>query len=402
MHRGFPYPAVRAATNVALRSLGTSLVIQEMLRGTPVIYMDYTDYDEIAHHSGPGATGVARRARRRRPRAAGRCKKAAADAPRPYRFVDPRGPRPEPGRDLPAALRRDPPGCRALADGRPGVGRGGHGADRGLGPAQHVPGRGRRRRRASPGRWRGPSRATSARTGTSRWVRRTRSTRRPAHQHAARATRAPRLRPRGPQRRTARRRARRPRGRRRRQPRAHLLQRQQGADDASRQIEEHYPDLVQALANHPGIGVLIVRSAANGLICVGKDGIHYLDEERVEGEDPLAVYGEHAVAAVKRLDAIDHVGDIAVISHYDPETERDRRVRGAHRRPRRSGRRADASLPALSVRLGAGPRAAHRRADGLPAAAPLDGAGVGHAFREGWRRQAARRDARVGIGPGRS
>ena len=139
-------------------------------------------------------------------------------------------------------------------------------------------------------------------------------------------------------------------------------------------IEEHYPDLVQALANHPGIGVLIVRSAAHGLICVGKDGIHYLDEERVEGEDPLAVYGEHAVAAVKRLDAIEHVGDIAVISHFDPETAGDRRVRGAHRRPRRPGRRADASLPALSVRLGAGPRADHRRADGLPAAAPLDGA----------------------------
>ena len=53
MHRGFPYPAVRAATNVALRALGTSLIIQEMVRGTPVIYMDYTDYDEIAHHSGP-------------------------------------------------------------------------------------------------------------------------------------------------------------------------------------------------------------------------------------------------------------------------------------------------------------------------------------------------------------
>ena len=86
-------------------------------------------------------------------------------------------------------------------------------------------------------------------------------------------------------------------------------------------IEEHYPDLVQALANHPGIGVLIVRSAANGLISVGKDGIHYLDEERIEGEDPLAVYGEHAVAAVKRLDAIEHVGDIAVISHFDPETQ---------------------------------------------------------------------------------
>ena len=83
---GFPYPWVRGATNVALRALGTSLVVQEMLRGTPVIYMDYTDYDEIAHHSGPeraesldALDGVDRELRTLR--------KAAEDAPRPYRFV---------------------------------------------------------------------------------------------------------------------------------------------------------------------------------------------------------------------------------------------------------------------------------------------------------------------------
>ena len=77
---------------------------------------------------------------------------------------------------------------------------------------------------------------------------------------------------------------------------------------------------MKALANHPGIGVLMVRSSENGLICVGRSGIHFLDEGRIEGEDPLAVYGELAVAAVRRLDGIEHVGDIAVISHYDPET----------------------------------------------------------------------------------
>ena len=38
------------------------------------------------------------------------------------------------------------------------------------------------------------------------------------------------------------------------------------------EIEEAYPDLVEALANHPGIGVLMVRSAEHGLICVGKNG----------------------------------------------------------------------------------------------------------------------------------
>jgi hypothetical protein len=87
------------------------------------------------------------------------------------------------------------------------------------------------------------------------------------------------------------------------------------------EISELYPDLVEALANHPGIGILIVRSAAHGLICVGQNGIHYLDEERVEGEDPLTLYGDIATRAIKRLDEIEHVGDICVVSLYDPETE---------------------------------------------------------------------------------
>ena len=54
---------------------------------------------------------------------------------------------------------------------------------------------------------------------------------------------------------------------------------------------------------------------------MGKNGIHYLSEDRFEGEDPLAVYGDLAGRAFKRLDAIEHVGDLAVLSLYDPETE---------------------------------------------------------------------------------
>ena len=86
MHRGRPYPIARAATNVGLRDLSTSLVIEEMYRGAPVIYVDYTDYDEIAHHSGPERSetfdaldGV--------DRAIATLEKAAATAARPYRFV---------------------------------------------------------------------------------------------------------------------------------------------------------------------------------------------------------------------------------------------------------------------------------------------------------------------------
>ena len=84
--------------------------------------------------------------------------------------------------------------------------------------------------------------------------------------------------------------------------------------------DARYPDLVQALANHPGIGVLVVRSGEQGLLAVGRHGMHHLDDGRIDGQDPLAVYGEHAVAAIRRIDEVEHVGDLVVISTYDPET----------------------------------------------------------------------------------
>jgi hypothetical protein len=43
---------LRALTNGLLRDLNTALVAEEMRRGTKAIYVDYVDYDEIAHHAG--------------------------------------------------------------------------------------------------------------------------------------------------------------------------------------------------------------------------------------------------------------------------------------------------------------------------------------------------------------
>jgi hypothetical protein len=86
------------------------------------------------------------------------------------------------------------------------------------------------------------------------------------------------------------------------------------------EIEAAHPDLVKALANHPGIGLLVVRSSERGLLVVGRDGIRELDTDRLDGEDPLAVYGEYAAEAVRRIDGIANVGDLVVISTYDPET----------------------------------------------------------------------------------
>ena len=53
MHRGMKYAGMRAASNVLLRDVNTSLIIEEMYRGANVIYADFTDYDELAHHCGP-------------------------------------------------------------------------------------------------------------------------------------------------------------------------------------------------------------------------------------------------------------------------------------------------------------------------------------------------------------
>ena len=86
MHRGFKYAGMRAASNVLLRDVNVSLIIDEMYSGANVIYADFTDYDELAHHCGPervesfeALDGI--------DRALAALEKAAANAPRPYKFV---------------------------------------------------------------------------------------------------------------------------------------------------------------------------------------------------------------------------------------------------------------------------------------------------------------------------
>jgi hypothetical protein len=52
VHRGWTFAGLRAATNVLQRDLNTAIVAEEMRKGTRSIYVDYVDYDEIAHHAG--------------------------------------------------------------------------------------------------------------------------------------------------------------------------------------------------------------------------------------------------------------------------------------------------------------------------------------------------------------
>jgi uncharacterized membrane protein YvlD (DUF360 family) len=52
VERGWTFAFLRAVTNALLHDLNTALVAEEMHRGTKCIYVDYVDYDEIAHHAG--------------------------------------------------------------------------------------------------------------------------------------------------------------------------------------------------------------------------------------------------------------------------------------------------------------------------------------------------------------
>ncbi len=81
-------------------------------------------------------------------------------------------------------------------------------------------------------------------------------------------------------------------------------------------LEALYPQLVPALRDHPGVGFLLVRSERHGAVVVGKGGTRYLDEDRVEGEDPLAPFGPNAAAHVKRTDGFPHCADLMLNSTY--------------------------------------------------------------------------------------
>jgi hypothetical protein len=81
-------------------------------------------------------------------------------------------------------------------------------------------------------------------------------------------------------------------------------------------LQQRHPDLIAALRAHPGIGFLLVRSEEHGAVAMGSAGVNFLDEDRVEGEDPLAPFGGNAARHVKRTDGFAHCPDIVVNSTY--------------------------------------------------------------------------------------
>ena len=87
------------------------------------------------------------------------------------------------------------------------------------------------------------------------------------------------------------------------------------------QISEAHPRLLDTLAAHPGIGFVMVRSAAHGALVIGGAGQRRLSDDAIEGEDPLAHFDATAAEHLRRHDRFPHCPDILVNCMYDPDAD---------------------------------------------------------------------------------
>ena len=307
--RGMPFPVLKASTTTIMRDMLTDLVIGEMGRGTPIIYADYLGYDEIAHHAGPERPESMEQLDRvdRMMRSLSR---ASEDAPRRYHFImvsDHGQTQGAPFHDrygitLEELVRSLMEGEVTSLDATNDVEGWGH-VNTFLTEASRTPGTtGRIMRRTMRGntedgvvalgdtdaqlkgaRVEGPA-APRRRTPSPERRCRTSWSRRPATWPTSTSPRS-------------------------------------ASVSAWRASPPGIPDLLPGLVRHEGIGFIMVRSEEHGALVIGRDGMRNLDSGEIEGNDPLEDFGEHVVANLKRLDSFEHIGDIFVISMYDPSTD---------------------------------------------------------------------------------
>ena len=290
MHRGAKYAGMRAASNVILRDVNVALIIDEMYRGTNVIYADFTDYDELAHHCGPervesfqALDGV--------DQAIGTLVKATEEAPRPYKFVV----LSDHGQSLGATFKQRygkslGEYIRELMGGRATVVQSTSKAEGSMFVNAFLS-------EITKAKGVGPTVARAALSGktTDGVVNLDADDEPPA-----------------------------------------------AADESSiavvgsgnlglvwftgndhrltvEELEALHPGLIASVAAHPGVAMLMVRSAEHGAVVFGPKGTRYLDQDRVEGEDPAALFGPNTVMSLKREDAMTHAPDLLLLSQYNPD-----------------------------------------------------------------------------------
>jgi uncharacterized membrane protein YvlD (DUF360 family) len=289
--RGGSYPFLRAFTNVLLRQVIVALLVERILRGVPVIYVDFNDYDEIAHHSGP-QRGEALDALDGVDAVIGALQKVALEAPRPYRFM-------------------------VVSD---------HGQSQGATFRQRygmtigeviggLIGDGQTQNATSTVESWGPlnalltelARGVGLGAGAIRWLFQRRSTEGQVELGPGRRDASPPTPPElvvcasG------------------NLALAYLNARPERLTFEA--LESLYPGLVEALAQHEGIGFVLVRSERSGALAIGAHGRNELHRDHVVGVDPLAPFGPDAADDLRRLDAMPNVGDLVLNSRLDPDTQ---------------------------------------------------------------------------------
>jgi uncharacterized membrane protein YvlD (DUF360 family) len=87
------------------------------------------------------------------------------------------------------------------------------------------------------------------------------------------------------------------------------------------ELKDRHPRLIPALCAHPHVGWLLAHSSEHGAVALGAAGVNYLEQGRVEGEDPLASFSSTAPQHLLRTDGFLHVADLMVGSFYDADLD---------------------------------------------------------------------------------
>ncbi|GAA1774344.1 phage holin family protein [Nocardioides hankookensis] len=82
-------------------------------------------------------------------------------------------------------------------------------------------------------------------------------------------------------------------------------------------LAERYPALVPGLVSHPGVGFVVVHTDEHGPVALGPGGEHRVRDGAVTGVDPLARFGPHAPEFVLRAATMPEAPDIYVNSLID-------------------------------------------------------------------------------------
>ncbi|WP_449349230.1 phage holin family protein [Streptomyces shaanxiensis] len=264
--RGGLYPLVRAFATVVERDVVVAAVMGDMLTGHTAIYADLVAYDEVAHHSGPTSRDAAK-VLQRLDRSLALIENVAEHAPRRYRIVVLSDHGQSPGEtfrtrygltlgDLVRA------GCGLPVPRKADRTHSGAEARAAVRAALRRPGK-EGREQYRPARDSEPIVLASGNLGLVSF------------------------------------------------PDVHHRM-------SKEEIDARHPALLTTLANHPGIGFLLVRSEEHGGVVLGPFGTEIPLDRLDENPGPLADFGPGAVEAVRRTHSFPHTADIMVNSWYDP------------------------------------------------------------------------------------